>query len=117
MGPCPSSRSPWQWDTKDVVAVEVVSEGNARCGGWVSREMPCESCAWGMRSEVLSSKQVSGVEPIPETFLLAFPSSQISFRLNKEWSGIGTDCPGKWRSHHPYRGSRNGELRHSGTWR
>jgi len=29
---------------------------------------------------------------------------QIS--LLKEWSGIGTGCPGKW-SHHPWRCSKN----------
>jgi len=23
--------------------------------------------------------------------------------LLKEWSGIGTGCPGRWSSHHPWR--------------
>jgi len=27
--------------------------------------------------------------------------------LLKEWSGIGTGCPGQWWSHHPWRGSKN----------
>jgi len=27
--------------------------------------------------------------------------------LWKEWSGIGTGCPGKWWSHHPWRCSKN----------
>jgi len=27
--------------------------------------------------------------------------------LLKEWSGIGTGCPGKWWSHHRWRGSKN----------
>ena len=27
--------------------------------------------------------------------------------LLKEWSGIGTGCPGQWWSHHPWRGSNN----------
>jgi len=25
----------------------------------------------------------------------------------KEWSGIGTGCPGQWWSPHPWRGSKN----------
>ena len=35
--------------------------------------------------------------------------------LLKEWSGIGTGCPGKWWSHHPWRCSkmcRYGTLGH-----
>jgi len=27
--------------------------------------------------------------------------------LLKEWSGVGTGCPGKWWSHHPWRCSKN----------
>jgi len=27
--------------------------------------------------------------------------------LLKEWSGIGTGCPGQWWSHHPWRCSKN----------
>jgi len=27
--------------------------------------------------------------------------------LLKEWSGIGTGCPGKWWSHHPWRHSKH----------
>jgi len=27
--------------------------------------------------------------------------------LLREWSGIGTGCPGKWWSHHPWRCSKN----------
>jgi len=27
--------------------------------------------------------------------------------LLKEWSDIGTGCPGKWWSHHPWRCSKN----------
>jgi len=27
--------------------------------------------------------------------------------LLNEWSDIGTGCPGKWLSHHPWRGSKN----------
>jgi len=29
------------------------------------------------------------------------------FSFLKEWSGIGTGCPGKWWSHHPWRCSKN----------
>jgi len=25
----------------------------------------------------------------------------------KEWSGTGTGCPGTWRSHHPWKSSKN----------
>ena len=28
------------------------------------------------------------------------------FSFLKEWSGIGTGCPGKWWSHHPWRCSK-----------
>jgi len=27
--------------------------------------------------------------------------------LPKEWSGIGTGCPGRWWSHHPWKCSKN----------
>jgi len=36
--------------------------------------------------------------------------------LLKEWSGIGTGCPGRWWSHHPWRGSNNVWILHFGTW-
>ena len=28
----------------------------------------------------------------------------------KEWLGIGTGCPGRWWSHHPWNSSRNMEM-------
>ena len=36
--------------------------------------------------------------------------------LLKEWSGIGTGCPGKWWSHHPWRGSKTVWMWHFKTW-
>jgi len=33
-----------------------------------------------------------------------------------EWSGIGTGCPGKCWSHHPWRCSKNTLIWHSRTW-
>jgi len=34
----------------------------------------------------------------------------------KEWSDIGTGCPGKQWIHHPWRCSKNVSMRHFGTW-
>ena len=36
--------------------------------------------------------------------------------LRKEWSGIGTGCPGQWGSHHPWRRSKTVQIRHLRTW-
>jgi len=36
--------------------------------------------------------------------------------LLKEWSGIGTGCPGRWLSYHPWRCSKNMQMCHFGTW-
>jgi len=36
-------------------------------------------------------------------------SDRISGKIStlKEWSGIGTGCPGRWLGHHPWRRSKN----------
>ena len=34
----------------------------------------------------------------------------------KEWWGVGTGCPGRWWSHHPWRSSRKGQMWHWRTW-
>jgi len=34
----------------------------------------------------------------------------------REWSGVGTGCPGKWWSCHPWRGSKNMYMWHFRTW-
>jgi len=36
--------------------------------------------------------------------------------LLKEWSGIGTGCPGKWWSPHPWSGSKNVQMWHFRIW-
>jgi len=36
--------------------------------------------------------------------------------LQKERSGIGTGCPGRWWCHHPWRGSKNVQIWHFRTW-
>ena len=36
--------------------------------------------------------------------------------LLKEWSDIGTGCPGQWGSPHPWRGSKNMWMWHFRTW-
>jgi len=34
----------------------------------------------------------------------------------REWSGVGTGCPGQWGSPHPWRGSNTVWMWHLGTW-
>jgi len=44
---------------------------------------------------------------------------RLDFKKNssqKEWSGTGTGCPGRWWSHHPWRCLRTVEMWHWGTW-
>jgi len=36
--------------------------------------------------------------------------------LLKEWSDIGTGCPGQWWSPHPWKCSKNVWMWHSRTW-
>jgi len=36
--------------------------------------------------------------------------------LLKEWSGIGTGCPGRWLSPHPWRCSKNLLMWHFRIW-
>jgi len=36
--------------------------------------------------------------------------------LLKEWSDIGTGCPGRWWSHHPWRCSKTVWMWHFRTW-
>ena len=46
----------------------------------------------------------------PSGWILGTISSQ------REWSGIGTGCPGRWQGHCPWSCSRTAEMWHLGTW-
>jgi len=40
----------------------------------------------------------------------------MRIKSHKALKGIGTGCPGRWWSHHPWRGSKNVYVWHFGAW-
>jgi len=64
----------------------------------------CSEVGFGLFSQVTSDRMREIASSCARGGL-DWMSGKISFL--KEWSDIGTGCPGKWWSPHPWRGSKN----------